>query len=224
MLLTAALSPYLMLCAAVSAILLALARHWILAIVALGLTATTLAVQAPLYLGSHSDRTGGIEFRVLSANLREGKADPGLLVSSAREHADVLSFQELTPAEVDRLSAAGLDTTFPNRWLDARDGPYGVGVWSRFPHAHHQADRRIRHGVCHRAATGARRVERSTKPPNPASAKQGQAQGTLLLVLPQPLRQIFERDQHNRIIAAHQRRLAHPGPHRPTLTMPQLHN
>jgi endonuclease/exonuclease/phosphatase (EEP) superfamily protein YafD len=132
-LLTAALSPYLMLCAAVSAILLALARHWILMIVAFGLTATTLAVQAPLHLGSDSDRTGGVALRVLSANLREGKADPGLLVSSAREQADVLSFQELTPAEVDRLSAAGLDATFPYRWLDASDGAYGVGVWSRFP-------------------------------------------------------------------------------------------
>lgn len=48
-LLTAALSRYLMLWAAVSAILLALARHWILTIVAFGLTATALAVQAPLY-------------------------------------------------------------------------------------------------------------------------------------------------------------------------------
>ena len=132
-LLTAALSPYLMLCAAVSAILLALARHWILTIVAFGLTATTLAVQAPLYRGSNSDLRGGVKLRVLSANLREGKADPGLLVSSAREQADVLSFQELTTVEVDRLSAAGLDVTFPYRWLDARDGAYGVGVWSRFP-------------------------------------------------------------------------------------------
>jgi endonuclease/exonuclease/phosphatase (EEP) superfamily protein YafD len=132
-LLTAALSPYLMLCAAVAAISLALARHWILTIVAFGLTATTLAVQAPLYRGSHSDLTGGVELRVLSANLREGKADPGLLVSSAREQADVLSFQELTPAEVDRLSAAGLDVAFPYRWLDPSERASGVGVWSRFP-------------------------------------------------------------------------------------------
>jgi endonuclease/exonuclease/phosphatase (EEP) superfamily protein YafD len=132
-LLTAALSPYLMLCAAVSAILLALARHWILTIVAFGLAAATLAVQAPLYRGSHSDRTGGVELRVLSANLREGKADPCRLVSLAREQADVLSLQELTHRAVDRLSAAGLDAAFPYRWLDASDGASGVGVWSRFP-------------------------------------------------------------------------------------------
>lgn len=132
-LVTAALSPYLMPCAAVSAISLALARRWILAIVASGLTATTLAAEAPLYRGSDRDRTGGAELRVLSANLREGKADPGRLVSLAREHADVLSFQELTPLEVDRLSAAGLDATFPYRWLDVSDRNFGVGVWSRFP-------------------------------------------------------------------------------------------
>jgi endonuclease/exonuclease/phosphatase (EEP) superfamily protein YafD len=132
-LLTAALSPYLMPFAAVSAISLALARRWILTIVAFGLTATTLAVEAPLYRGSDRDRMGGVELRFLSANLREGKADPGRLVSLAREHADVLSFQELTRREVDRLSAAGLDATFPYRWLDASDGAFGVGVWSRFP-------------------------------------------------------------------------------------------
>jgi hypothetical protein len=63
-----------------------------------------------------------------------------------------------------------------------------------------------------------RRLDRA----NPVSAKHCQAQGTLVLVVPQPLRQIFERDQHNRIIATHQCRRAHLGPHRPTLTMPKL--
>ncbi len=44
-------------------------------------------------------------------------------------------------------------------------------------------------------------------------------QGALSLVHPQPLRQIVKRHHHKRIIAPHQRRLAHPGPYRPTLTM-----
>lgn len=131
-LLTAALSPYLMLCAPVSAILLALTGRWILAVVAFGLTATTLAVQTPLFVGSDSDPTGGVELRVLSANLREGKADSGLLVGSARQ-ADIVALQELTPDEADRLSASGLDAIFPYRWFNARNGPYGVGIWSRFP-------------------------------------------------------------------------------------------
>jgi hypothetical protein len=84
-------------------------------------------------------------------------------------------------------------------------------------------NRRRRSAVACSAQPNTRnRTTQTTRPPNPVSAKQGQAQGTLSLVIPQPLRQIFERDQHNRIIAAHQRRLAHPGPHRPTLTMPKL--
>jgi endonuclease/exonuclease/phosphatase (EEP) superfamily protein YafD len=132
-LLTAAFSPYLMLCGPMSVVLLTLARRWILAIVAVGLTIATLAVQLPSYLGSDAARTAGVGLRVISANLREGQADPDYLVRSAREQADVLAFQELTPQEVGRLSAAGLDATFPYRWLDPRAEASGVGVWSRLP-------------------------------------------------------------------------------------------
>jgi endonuclease/exonuclease/phosphatase (EEP) superfamily protein YafD len=132
-LMTAALSSYLMLCGPLSVVLLTLARRWILAIVAVGLTMATLAVQLPLYRGSDAARTAGVGLRVISANLFEGQADPSYLVRSAREHADVLAFQELTPQEADRLSAAGLDATFPYRWLDPRAGAAGVGVWSRLP-------------------------------------------------------------------------------------------
>ena len=132
-LLTAALSPYLMLCGPLALVLLTLARRWILAIVAAGLTIATLAVQLPLYRGSDAAPTARVGLRVISANLREGHADPGYLVRSAREQADVLAFQELTPQEAERLSAAGLDATFPYRWLDPRAGASGVGVWSRLP-------------------------------------------------------------------------------------------
>ena len=130
---TAALSPYLMLCAPVSAALLIWGRHWILAIAAVGLTVAEFAVQLPLYLHSDARRTAGVEVRLMSANLYEGMADPDHLVSSAQAQADVIAFQELTPQEADRLSCAGLDATFPYRWLDARSGGGGVGMWSRFP-------------------------------------------------------------------------------------------
>jgi endonuclease/exonuclease/phosphatase (EEP) superfamily protein YafD len=132
-LVTAAFSPYLMLGGPVSVILLALARRWILAIAAVGFTVASLSVQLPLYRGSDAVPTAAVGLRVISANLREGQADPGYLVRSAREQADIIAFQELTPDEVDRLSAAGLDATFPYRWLDARAGASGVGVWSRLP-------------------------------------------------------------------------------------------
>jgi endonuclease/exonuclease/phosphatase (EEP) superfamily protein YafD len=132
-LIAAALSPYLMLCAPVSAALLLWGRQWIFAIAAVGMTVAMLAVQLPLYRGSDVTRSAGVGVRVLSANLREGQADPSHLVRSARERADIVAFQELTPEEADRLSCAGLDATFPYRWLDARGGPAGLGLWSRFP-------------------------------------------------------------------------------------------
>ena len=129
----AALSPYLMLCAPVSAALLTWTRCWGLAIAAVGLTVAAFAVQLPLYLDSDARRTAGVEVRLMSANLYQGMADPDPLVSSAQAQADVVAFQELTPQEAERLSGAGLDATFPYRWLDARSGPGGVGMWSRFP-------------------------------------------------------------------------------------------
>lgn len=121
-----------MLLAPVSAIWSALIGRWILAGAAFGLAVTTLAVEARLYLRSGSNPTAGVALRILSGNLREGKADPGGLVKVGGQ-ADIVALQELTPELVDRLTAAGLDAAFPYRWLDARDGPYGVGVWSRFP-------------------------------------------------------------------------------------------
>jgi endonuclease/exonuclease/phosphatase (EEP) superfamily protein YafD len=130
---TAALSPYLMLCAPVSAALLLWGRHWILAIAAVGLTVAAFAVQLPLYLDSDARRTADVEVRLMSANIYVGTADPDHLVRSAQAQADVIAFQELTPQEADRLSDAGLDATFPYRWLDARSGSGGVGMWSRFP-------------------------------------------------------------------------------------------
>jgi hypothetical protein len=129
---TAALSPYLMLCAPVSAALLIWGRRWVLAIAALGLTVAAIAVQLPLFLGSDASRTAGVDVRVISANIYEGTADPQSLVEAAQAQADVIAFQELTPQAVDGLSRAGLDATFPYRWLDARGDARGVGMWSRF--------------------------------------------------------------------------------------------
>jgi endonuclease/exonuclease/phosphatase (EEP) superfamily protein YafD len=101
--------------------------------VALALTVTAVAVQLPLYIDSGTKPNPSVEIRVMSANVYEGMADPEHLVRSAKEQSDVLAIQELTPGEADALSQAGLDATFPYRWLDARSDSQGVGLWSRFP-------------------------------------------------------------------------------------------
>jgi endonuclease/exonuclease/phosphatase (EEP) superfamily protein YafD len=70
---------------------------------------------------------------VVSANLRFGRADPEAVVRMARDHADILAVQELTPEKAELISAAGMDAILPYQALRAREGPAGVGIWSRFP-------------------------------------------------------------------------------------------
>ena len=132
-LLTSAFFPYLLLCAIVSLACLALAGRWLPLGLCAGLTATMLAVQIPLYVVSATAATEGVRVRVVSANLRDGQAEPQSLMSLIRNDADVIAFQELTSDEVNRLFAAGIGVTFPYRWLDAHGGAQGVGLWSRFP-------------------------------------------------------------------------------------------
>lgn len=130
----AALSPYLMTTAVVSAVLLFAGRHWVLAIVATVVVIVAVAVELPLFISARKGRVAGtVPLRVMTANILYGRADADSLVSTANASADVLAVQELTPESVERLSTAGLDRTFPYRALDARPGPDGVGVWSRFP-------------------------------------------------------------------------------------------
>lgn len=131
--LIAAISPYLVICGPAAMAFLILASRPAFTVVAAGLTVAMLAVQLPLFVSASTNSTPSVAIRVISANLKYGRADPDYLVSSAQAQADVLAFQELTPQEVERLSAAGLDRTFPYRWLDARRGATGVGLWSRWP-------------------------------------------------------------------------------------------
>lgn len=127
----AALAPYLMLGAPVSLIAFSLQRDWILAAAAAAVTIATVAVQLPWYMRSAA--TPGVDVRLMSANLRYGRADAAAVVRLAREHADILAVQELTPEKADQISAVGIGEALPYRVLRAREGPAGVGIWSRYP-------------------------------------------------------------------------------------------
>ena len=126
----AALAPYLMLGAPLSAVILGFSRQWVLATVAIVLTAATIAVQMPWHVRSKAPP--GVPVRLVSANLRYGRADPAALVQIARAtNTDILGVQELTPELAEALSANGLEELLPHRALRAREGPAGVGIWSR---------------------------------------------------------------------------------------------
>lgn len=129
----ASISPYLTAAALVAMVLFALARRWVLTIVAAVLCMVMISVQLPRYLGPEKSGVPSASVRVLSANLGLGEADPAAMVRSASEMADVVVLQEMTKGVSDGMVRAGIDAAFPHRVIDPRPGAAGLGVWSRYP-------------------------------------------------------------------------------------------
>ena len=93
-----AFSSYLLALAPVSLVLLALARRWVVAVLAAAVVFGAVALVGPTYVGSAA-KTGGPALTVLTANVKLGEADADGVVTAARSaDADVLLLQELTPA------------------------------------------------------------------------------------------------------------------------------
>lgn len=130
-LVVSALAPYLTVGAAgVSVAALLLVRSWWAAAAAV-LLIVALAVQAPLFFRSATVPADAVAVRILTVNLRMGAVDAEALVATARDRADLLVVQELTPEIAERL--AGVEAALPHRAVDARPSAAGVGIWSRFP-------------------------------------------------------------------------------------------
>jgi endonuclease/exonuclease/phosphatase (EEP) superfamily protein YafD len=127
---TAALSPYLAVGAPVAAVLFGLTRNWVGVVVAVALTVASVWVRWRWYVAAATD--GDVRVRVVSTNLRYGRADAVGVVRLA-DKADILAVQELTPEKAELIEAAGIGTLLPHRYLRAREGPAGVGIWSRYP-------------------------------------------------------------------------------------------
>ena len=129
----AAASPYLMAAGPVGMLLFGLSRRWLLALLAACLCVVLVGVQAPRYLGPEAISKPAATVRVMTANLGMGRADSRAVAALARESADVLVLQEMTPEAVTGLSTAGLDDVFAHRVIDPRPLASGIGVWSRYP-------------------------------------------------------------------------------------------
>ncbi|WP_099039542.1 endonuclease/exonuclease/phosphatase family protein [Mycobacterium neglectum] len=132
-LVVAAASPYLAIAGVIAMILFALARRWVLTILAAVLCVVMVGVQLPRFIGPENAGVPSVAVRVLSANLGLGEADPVAVVQSARNSADVVVLQEMTAGLAAAMSGAGLDATFPHRVIDPRPQAAGIGVWSRYP-------------------------------------------------------------------------------------------
>lgn len=133
LLVVVAASPYLMAAGPVGTILLGLGRQWVLTVLAACLSVVIIGVQLPRYIGTKTGAVPDATVRVMSANLLYGRADPRVVVELARDSADVLVVQEMTPQLAKGMSAAGLDDTFPHRVIDPRPRGEGIGIWSRHP-------------------------------------------------------------------------------------------
>lgn len=129
-------APYLMLGAPAALVIAAFDRRWLLAVIAAVVTVIAATTQLPLLVAARpsADSAG---LTMLTANLRLGTADAAALVRIVQQHhVDVLTTQELTQPEAERLRSAGLDRVLPYAATDVRRGAGGVGVWSRYPLGH----------------------------------------------------------------------------------------
>lgn len=125
-------SPFLMLAAPAALVVLALGRRWVLSAIAASMTLLLIVIQLPWFVAETPNPTSA-EVRVMTLNMLYGYADAAAMARLAEQSADVLLAQELTPSAAQRLSAAGIEKTFPYQALDARPVSAGVGIYSRYP-------------------------------------------------------------------------------------------
>jgi endonuclease/exonuclease/phosphatase (EEP) superfamily protein YafD len=127
-------SPYLMVAAPLALLILLWGRRWVMASAAACLSVALVAIQLPWYVGdAPNSPSASAEVKVMTINMLYGLADPNAVTRAARDGADIVLVQELTPAAVRGLSSAGIKKAFPYQALDARPVSAGVGVYSRYP-------------------------------------------------------------------------------------------
>lgn len=128
-----AFSPYLMLAAPVAAVLFGVARQWLVLALVLVVVVACAGTQRRLYFAAPAP-AGAARLVTMTCNLRLGQASPAAVVRAVRDHrVDLLTLQELTGPEQDRLEQAGLDDVLPYHAAHADQSAAGTGMWSRYP-------------------------------------------------------------------------------------------
>ena len=80
----------------------------------------------------HPGTTG--QLRVLTLNVKGGRADPDAVLHSLRQHqVDILAVQEMTAEWLDAIQQAGVTEVLPFSQTDPRAGSAGSGLWARWP-------------------------------------------------------------------------------------------
>ncbi|MFD4180124.1 endonuclease/exonuclease/phosphatase family protein [Rhodococcus sp. NPDC058514] len=130
----ASFAPFLMACGVVGLLALAGTRRWVSAGIATVVLTAAAWTQLPLYVGDRAVDSAASDLTVMQANIFFGNSDLEGIVDQVRSgQVDVLTVNELTPAAVPQLGAAGLDEVLPFRYLRPMELGGGTGIWSRYP-------------------------------------------------------------------------------------------
>jgi endonuclease/exonuclease/phosphatase family metal-dependent hydrolase len=85
---------------------------------------------APRAFSDSEPKASGPTLRILAANLLHGRTPPERIITLVRElRIDVLSLEELPPAAIPAMEAAGLKTLLPHSAV----GTHYTSLYSRFP-------------------------------------------------------------------------------------------
>jgi len=118
---------------AVLVVIAAATRRWRTTVAAGALLGVCATIAVPS-LFSHTVAPGRDDLVVMSSNLEYGGADAQSVVMAVREHrVDVLVLIEITPAAVERLRVAGLDTLLPESVGRSSQEAGGTLIRSRIP-------------------------------------------------------------------------------------------
>jgi endonuclease/exonuclease/phosphatase (EEP) superfamily protein YafD len=129
-----AFTPYAALSSWVPVAFGLLVRRWAVAGVAGVAMLAFAAALVPRALAGPGRDAAGPRLVVMTANVYLGHGDARALLRIAREHrADVLSLQELRPAQMAELDRVGARTAYPYRATEPGEGASGTGVLSRLP-------------------------------------------------------------------------------------------
>jgi endonuclease/exonuclease/phosphatase (EEP) superfamily protein YafD len=131
----AALAPVAALLAIAGAALAAATAWWLLLpllVPALILAWWQRPPRRPPAAAPASGGTG--QLRVLTLNVKGGRADPDSVLHSLRQlQVDILAVQEMTADWLDALQQAGITEVLPFSQTDPRAGSAGSGLWTRWP-------------------------------------------------------------------------------------------
>jgi endonuclease/exonuclease/phosphatase family metal-dependent hydrolase len=131
---TIALTPYIGVVGLALGAIGLLMRRWIFGGLVLAIAMITSAAVVPRLVTNDQPKAYGPALTVMTANLYVGRADAVAVVDMVKQYeVEVLSLQELSPAMVQDLDRAGIDSVLPYRLFEAQRGASGSGLASKYP-------------------------------------------------------------------------------------------